>query len=253
MSCQCNNLRRANIVNLFYFQKLSKKIIYSIKVSILLIFFIGLYSLNTESAYAYNIFQFFSNNSVFRGDLRADLIVRIDKGFVAHLSEYQDNQSSNISQEGELLNIGLEQLERENFKDAIKSFTRSLQFNPNFAKAYTARAYARGKMEQRQTSLEDYDRALEIDPKLVDAYIGRGNIYFKQDDNQSAIRDFKLAISVNPNYDDAFFSRGSVYLEMGQYNEAIKDFSEAISLNPQHMNAYLQRGYSNLTLVIIKE
>lgn len=243
ISCQCNNLRRARIVGMFYFQELLRKITYSIKLSVLLIFCIGLCSLNIESAYAYNIFQLFSNNSVFRVDVRADSIIRIDKGFVAHLYEYQDAQSSNISHESELLNAGLEQLERQNFKDAIISFTKSLEFNPNFAKAYTARAYARGKRDQLEKSLEDYNRALEIDPKLVDAYIGRGNIYFKQDDNRSALKDFELAISTNNNYYDAFFIRGSVYLEMGQYKEALKDFSEAISLNPEYLDAYIKRGH----------
>ena len=88
---------------MFYFQELSRKIVYSIKVSILLIFFIGLCSLNTESAYAYNIFQPFSNNSLFTVNVRVDSIIRIDKGFVAHLYEYQDAQSSNISHESKLL------------------------------------------------------------------------------------------------------------------------------------------------------
>jgi len=88
---------------MFYFQELSRKIVYSIKASILLIFFVGLCSLNTESAYADNTFQLFSNNSVFR----VDSLIRIDNGIEARLYEYQDAQLRNISHESKLLNAGL--------------------------------------------------------------------------------------------------------------------------------------------------
>ena len=151
--------------------------------------------------YAFN-FQFFSNNAGLRVDslIRVDSQIRIDNGIEARLYKDEDDRSGNISNESKLLNAGLEELSKKNFNDAIRYFTKSLQLNPDSAKVYTARACARGKVNQLEKSLEDYNRALEIDSKLVDAYIGRGNIYFKKGDNQSAIKDFELAISTNNNY-----------------------------------------------------
>lgn len=209
---------------MFYFQELSRKIVYSIKVSILLIFCIGLCSLNTESAYAYNIFQLFSNNSVFRVDVRADSIIRIDKGFVAHLYEYQDAQSSNISHESELLNAGLEQLERENFKDAIISFTKSLQFNPNFA-------LQSNKYEQ---AISDYDRVLKGKSDDYIIWTRKAIALYNSNKYKEADYSWNKALEHNPDSDYVWYIKARMYGLKPDLSLAIKNLEKAITLNSEY-------------------
>ena len=224
---------------MFRFQQKSRKFIHSFLWIELMLVFLAFYLFNIDNAYAQNIsIKIFSDNSV----VKIDSILRIDKGIEARLYEYKTDQSSDLPPESKLLNAGLEESSKKQFEKAIKLYTKALQFNSVFAKAYVSRAYARSQVEQIEKAFEDYNQAIEIEPNLADAYIGRGNLYFKQGENESALRDFDLAITVNKNYYDAYFSRGSVYLQLEKYQDAIKDFSEAIDLNPQYLDAYTQRG-----------
>jgi len=216
------------------------------KIILLLTIILGLYLQTSDEVYAQNITINNPNINIFSGNsmLKIDSILRIDQGIEARLYEYQIDQSKKLPLESQLLNAGLEQAKKKKYGQAINSYTKALQFNPMFAKAYVSRAYARSQLKQMKTAFKDYNTALEIDPNLVEAYIARGNLYFKEGEYQKAIQDFESAIAINKNYPDAYHGRGSVYLEMGKYEEAIEDFSEAISLNPQYPDAYVQREYA---------
>jgi tetratricopeptide (TPR) repeat protein len=66
-------------------------------------------------------------------------------------------------------------------------------------------------MKDYQNAIRSYDRAIEINPNYADAYYNRGLAYKNLKDYQNAIRSYDRAIEIDPNYANAYCNRGSAY------------------------------------------
>jgi tetratricopeptide (TPR) repeat protein len=119
--------------------------------------------------------------------------------------DYKTEQPSNAPPENKLLNAGLEQSSKGNFEEAIKYYTKALQFNSVFAKAYVSRAYARSQLGQLEKAFEEeaissYDRALNYQPDDYIALYNKACIYGLQEKVSLAANYLKQAIKSNPEY-----------------------------------------------------
>lgn len=86
------------------------------------------------------------------------------------------------------------QLENRLFHDAITSFTKVLEFNPNHLTALFHRAFAHGEAGRPAQSLADYASYLELHPHHADAHNNRAYQYLKQGDTKNARLSFKEAL-----------------------------------------------------------
>ncbi len=81
----------------------------------------------------------------------------------------------------------------ENYGGAIEAFTRAIESDPKYARAYGLRGGNYEKLGNRQHAIMDYGRAIELDPRYADAYLARGLAYDKLGNRRQAIRDFESA------------------------------------------------------------
>jgi tetratricopeptide (TPR) repeat protein len=100
----------------------------------------------------------------------------------------------------------------------------------------------------KQIPIEDFTKALELEPNFDKAYYARGGVRYDLNDKQGAIEDFSKAIAVNPDYADAFFRRGLVQADLGARQEAIGNLRQAVNLYQQQGNTgeYYQRSLKKL-------
>jgi tetratricopeptide (TPR) repeat protein len=63
-------------------------------------------------------------------------------------------------------------------------------------------------MKDYENAIRSYDRAIEINPNYAEAYLNRGIAYRNLKDYQNAIRSYDRAIEINPNDAEAYFNRG---------------------------------------------
>lgn len=166
---------------------------------------------------------------------------------------------------------------QKNYKLAIESFSKSLDFEPSDAKLWNSRGGAYFLSKDYGNALKDFDKAIELDAskamfysnrasvkmglndvaaalkdldealKLNDAdplvYYTRGNAYSRLSKFDEALKDYDRAISLKPK-SPYYYGRGRIYLVLGKYDLAIKDNTDAIALDPTNINALYNRAMS---------
>lgn len=86
-------------------------------------------------------------------------------------------------------------LAAEKWESAIEHFTRAIQDNPKFFRAYHARAIALSKRGEYDRSIEDLQKAVELNPDYPDAYGLMGLVYELKGDYQAALKMYQFAMA----------------------------------------------------------
>jgi DNA-binding helix-hairpin-helix protein with protein kinase domain len=144
------------------------------------------------------------------------------------------------------------------YKQAVESFSKAIEEEPKFAKAFINRGNARYNLKDYEGALADYSTALQINPQEVKGFVNRGNArymlaeYSNDPDREYglAIADFNKALKINVKEAEAYIRRGIVLAQIAKYSgeslkdfkRAVADFTEAIKLNASKAEAYFQRG-----------
>lgn len=121
---------------------------------------------------------------------------------------------------------------------ALRRFNRTLDLNPEFAKAYSNRAALAVQKGDYQAALADYTRAIEINPDLEPAHTGRGRVCHMLGMLEEGLRHLDAAELLAP--DDAMIAtgRGDLLVDLGRYGEARDAYRRAIELRPDGSAAH---------------
>ena len=146
-------------------------------------------------------------------------------------------------------NRGLVYREERDYNRAIESFTKAIELNPDFAKAYTNRAVTYQCKGLFDRAIADHTKAIELKSDLAEVYNNRGAAYGEQGDCDRAIADHTKAIELNPNHPEVYNNRGVAYYKKSDYNRAIEDYTQAIQLKPSFVDkVYCNRAKARLHL-----
>ncbi len=125
-------------------------------------------------------------------------------------------------------------------KADLKTF---LKLNPKSAKHY--KEYAKlceMNKDNYKEAIENYSKSIALDPTDDSAFKGRARLYATLNEDQKAIADFTSAIALKPNDADFYRSRGSIRMISKQFQESADDFSAAIKLDPRNAYYYSLRA-----------
>ncbi len=105
--------------------------------------------------------------------------------------------------EGYYKELGDKQFGLGNYKEAIAYYSKAIELNPNYAKAYNNRGITYDELGQYDKGIADYNKAIELDPKYAEAYYNQAYAYSKLGQTERAISDLKKVLEIDPNYGDA--------------------------------------------------
>ena len=125
---------------------------------------------------------------------------------------------------------------------AISNYTKAIELDPNYAKAYGNRGLAKKNKGDLIGAMADYNRAIELDPSLAQVYFNRGNAERDKGDLYRAMADYTRAIELKNDFIEAYDNRGGVKRLLGDLDGAIADYCKAIEQDPQFTHAYNNRG-----------
>jgi len=128
------------------------------------------------------------------------------------------------------------------YEQAIDEYTKALEINPYYAKAYNNRGIARRNIRDYSGAIDDFNHAVEINPKYEEAYNNRGNAKLDSGDFQGAIDDYTLAVKLDRWFADAYNNLGLAREKLQDISGALDAFNRAIKLNRKFSDAYLNRG-----------
>jgi tetratricopeptide (TPR) repeat protein len=130
--------------------------------------------------------------------------------------------------------LGYEARKKGDHNTAILCYTKAIDKNNQYFKAYFNRGFVFDKIGEYNKAIADYSKALEIEPKNAFVYYNRGISLDKMQMYDEAIYNFSMAITLEPSKADFYHNRGFAFRKKLEYEKAIQDYSKAIELNPQH-------------------
>jgi tetratricopeptide (TPR) repeat protein len=164
----------------------------------------------------------------------------------------------------DLVKQGQELLESENYQEAIDSFDRAIEIDPNNADSWSNRGFTLSKLNKYQEAIDSYDRALKIDPDNYNIWHSRGkllekmgndrdltmgnyivksnNRYLTMGNYKEAVNSYDRALKIDPNNLSGWISRGDLLDKMGKYKEAVNSYDRALEIDPNNLSDWISRG-----------
>jgi tetratricopeptide (TPR) repeat protein len=101
-----------------------------------------------------------------------------------------------------------------------------------------ARGAARLKLGQWKEAISDFNKTLEVDPDYARAYHLRGLAWEAEGDDEKALQDFGKAIEKSSDYGAAYYSRATLLAKMGRTDDAESDIQVVTRLTNQNIEAF---------------
>ena len=172
----------------------------------------------------------------------------------------------------EYYNIAVEDKESDNLISAIENFTKAIEINPQFARAYFERGQTRHKVYLSKYStikneavtshplykeiltdtlflsiLDDYDKALKLDPNLLqEVQVEKGNIFFSLKDYPKAINEYEKVLQTDPTNKEAIINTEMCILFWGESIEAFSMLDKMVRDEPNNAESYYLRALYKL-------
>lgn len=127
-------------------------------------------------------------------------------------------------------------------KTAVRDYSKAIDLETNFAKAYCARGCARFFLGDLNGAVADSTRTIELDPDgplAAKAYDNRGSAKYSRGDSAGALADYTSAISltrneIHPENAEVYSHRGMVKLDLRDWDGALVDSSNAIAVRSEN-------------------
>ena len=137
---------------------------------------------------------------------------------------------------------GCQQLERGDFEDALFSFEKVIELEPDNHEAWRKRGNALADLGRLEEAINSYDKALEFKPDDHYFWCIRGIALADLGRFEEAINSYDKALEFKP--DDHYFwcIRGVALADLGRFEEAINSYDKALEFKPDLHEAWNSRG-----------
>ena len=128
---------------------------------------------------------------------------------------------------------------KNNFEKAIEFFDRSIESDPEYAKAYNGKGIVYKRLLNYEKAVDYYKKAISIDCYYPNPYNNLGNIYKTKNQFNKALDSYKKAIEIDPYFHQSYTGIANLLLENRKYQEAKKYYIKArniYSRNPEIYN-----------------
>jgi Tfp pilus assembly protein PilF len=125
-----------------------------------------------------------------------------------------------------------------NFGESINLLGGVLEHDAENKLAVVTRGTAQLKLGESNAAIRDFTRALEIDPGYSRAYHLRGLALEKQGNTKEALEDFSRAIELDSDYGAAYFSRATLRSKLGDSEAATDDIEMVTHLTNRNIETF---------------
>jgi len=139
---------------------------------------------------------------------------------------------------------------RKAFEIAMQSFSRAIEAEPGFARAYAGLAdcnsFLRLYFGAGPEKVDAADRAslaaVELDPQQAEGHTSRGLALFLRGELGPAERELSRAVAIDPLLYEAHYIHGRVCFSEGRIADAAAHFREASSIAPEAFDSWYLLG-----------
>jgi len=145
-------------------------------------------------------------------EARADEL-RAEKLYLDALDYYHAAMTKNPNSAGLFNKVGITELMMQRYREAKKSFEKSIKCDRNFADSYNNLGVVYYEEKKNGPAIKQYDRAIALDGNSASFYSNLGAALFSRKDFERAFQAYQHAVELDP---DVFerTSRGGVQAQL---------------------------------------
>ncbi len=128
--------------------------------------------------------------------------------------------------------LGLKQVSAGEFRQAIASWEKVLNINPNLSEAWHNRGSALGRLGNYEAAIESFQSALTIDPHNYQAWNDRAHALYQLQNWSEAVNSWSNAIKIMPGNHLFWYNRGCALEHLEQWQDAIASYEKALEIKP---------------------
>lgn len=130
------------------------------------------------------------------------------------------------------------------YEEALTSFDKVIELDPNKPLAWLGRGMALSDLRRYDEALVSYDKVIELDPYDASAWSLKSWLLAKLGRYDEALISYDKTIELDPNDALAWCNRGASLLNLERYDEALISYDKGIELDPDDALAWYNRGVS---------
>lgn len=130
---------------------------------------------------------------------------------------------------------GQDYFNKEKYNEAIESFNKALQEDPDFAFAWDNLGLSYRKLENYDKAMECYEKSLELDPKGLMPLQNIAIVYQYKKEYEKAINAYKKLAEIDAKNPEVFYGIGNVY------TMNLKDFENGLVYMCKAYNIYSEQ------------
>ena len=176
------------------------------------------------------------------GDIRSNL--SLSTSIVKELEGRSFKPSTNSVSALRDYNVGLQDMRRGNYLDAVQHLQASTKEDSNFALAYSELSRTYAHLGQDNDAEEASRRAVELSDQLPEQekYLIQATHYQILRDYPKAIEAYENLAQAEPTNSDVLFNLGTLYENAGQYDKARQELSKMLAFDPNSSTGLLESG-----------
>ncbi|OPY28637.1 MAG: lipoprotein NlpI [Methanobacterium sp. PtaU1.Bin242] len=101
-----------------------------------------------------------------------------------------------------------------------------------------------GTLRRFEEAINSFKRALEIDPENDDAWNNKGTAFFNLSRYPEALESFNKALKINPENYSAWAGKGSVLRFLEDYKEAVRCLEKFIEVNAGNPSPQIEEAWA---------
>ena len=141
-----------------------------------------------------------------------------------------------------LLELGLLFAAEQDYENAIISWEKLLNINPDLHKAWNNRGNALSALGCYEEAVQSYDQAVAIKPDDHAAWHNRGNALSALGRKEKAVQSYDQVVAIKPDYHEAWYIRGAALSVLKRNEEAVQSYDQAVAIKPDYHEAWYIRG-----------
>ena len=150
-------------------------------------------------------------------------IARLEEGGTANLKAYQLVLAGRYQ---------INKLTMESWRNALDSFQRAVELDPNYAFAYVGLALCYERLGQDEEAKQATMRALELNDRLAESHVALGRLRLREWDWPAAEQALTHALALDPNLADAHHEYAHYLSITGRTQQAVEEARRARELDP---------------------
>jgi tetratricopeptide (TPR) repeat protein len=145
-------------------------------------------------------------------------------------------------------NEGVSHQEAGRYEEALSSFEKALELDPNLKETYLNMAFCLSQLGRSDRAVETLKRALEIDRDFFEANFNLGVIYLETGRPKKAIAPLRKAVRLKPNFAEGRYNLGIALYRSRKFKGAAEEFEMVTKLAPWWDDAHYNLAMSYLKL-----